>query len=221
MREHGLDNFEISVVEEVSLETRDEVSEKLNELEMKYISEMKPRYNAAPGGLGRTGVPWTDERRAKFKEMMSGENNPSYGKPKSEETRKKLSEALKGRVISEESRKKTSETMKGVKKSDETKQKMKEACKNRPNNLPTGKDHHGSKSIDQFDLDGNLLRTFESARAAAAALSIQTSGICMCCKGKLKSSGGFIWKYSCDNVGTDEGVCNQRGQGQQTDGDSS
>jgi hypothetical protein len=73
---------------------------------------------------------------------------------------------------------------------------MKEAANNRTSKLPSGKDHHKSKSIEQFDLDGNLIRTFESINQAAKELSLQSNGICLCCKGKLKTSGGFVWKYA-------------------------
>jgi group I intron endonuclease len=156
----------------------------------------KPAYNASPGGLGHTGVPWTEERREKFKELMSGENNPCFGKPKSDETREKLSKALKGRVISEESRVKRRETMKGIPKSDETREKMKEAAKNRTNKMPSGKEHHNSKSVIQSDLHGNLIKTFDSIHHAAKEVSIQPGGICMCCKGKLKTTGGYVFKYN-------------------------
>lgn len=195
MRKYGVDNFEVSVVIEIKTNTKEELTETLNELEMHYIEKLKPAYNAAPGGLGSTGVPWTEERKEKFKKLMSGENNPCFGKPKSEETRKKLSEALKGRIITEETRKKTSETMKGVPKSEETRKKMKEAASKRTNNLPTGKDHHGSKPVNQYDLNGNFIKTFESIHQAAKELSIQPNGICLNCKGKLKTTGGYIFKY--------------------------
>lgn len=196
MRKHGTENFKIESLVEIKVNSKDELHEILNKLEVYYIEKLKPDYNSAPGGLGSTGVTWTEERREKFKELMSGENNPCFGKPKSEETRKKLSDALKGRVISEESRRKTSETMKGVAKSEETRQRMKEAASKRTNKLPTGKDHHNSKSIIQFDLEGNQIKVFESIHQAAKELSIQPNGICLCCKGKLKKTGGFIFRYN-------------------------
>lgn len=85
--------------------------------------------------------------------------------------------------------------MKGVPKSEETRKKMKEASSKRTNKLPTGKNHHNSKTINQFDLNGNLIKTFESIHQAAKELTLQPNGICLCCKGKLKTSGGFVWKY--------------------------
>jgi len=196
MIEFGTENFKIESLSEIKTNTRDELREMLNVLEKQYISHLKPFYNSAPGGLGHTGVTWTEERREKFKELMSGENNPCFGKPKSDETREKLSKALKGRVITEESRKKRSETMKGVPKSDETRNKMKEAAKNRTNKPPSGKEHHNSMSVTQYDKEGNLIKTFDSIHHAAKELSIQPGGICMCCKGKLKTSGGYVFKYN-------------------------
>ena len=196
MRKYGLDNFEVSEIEKITSEKKDTLSDKLNELEVHYIEKLRPAYNAAPGGLGHTGVPWTEERKEKFKQLMSGENNPNFGKPLSQETKKKLSEALKGRVISVETRQKTSNTMKGIPKPEETRQKMKDAAGKRTNKMPTGKEHHNSKQVDQYDLDGNFVKTFESIHQAAKELSIQPNGICLNCKGKLKTTGGFIFKYT-------------------------
>ena len=199
MKKYGVDKFVISELEKITNESKEELSEMLNDLEIDYIEKLKPAYNAAPGGLGSTGVPWTEERKEKFKKLMSGENNPNFGKPLSEETKQKLSESLKGRVISEETRKKTSQTMKGVPKNEETRKKMKEAANKRTNKPPTGKDHHNAKSVNQFDLEGNFIKTFESIHQAANELSIQVNGICLCCKGRLKKSGGYIWKYNDDD----------------------
>jgi group I intron endonuclease len=166
----------------------------MNEREIYYISTLKPAYNAAPGGLGHTGVVWSEERRRLFKERMSGKNNPNFGKPISEETRKKLSEALKGRIISEETRNKTSQTMKRIQISEETRKKINEARKGRK--MPSGKDSKRAVSIDQFDLEGNFLKTFGSIADAASELRCQRSGICFALKGRIKTSAGYVWKYS-------------------------
>ena len=61
----------------------------------------------------------------------TGENNTQFGKHHSEERKKKVSEALKGRPKSEETRRKLSEAMKGKRISEETKMKMSEAHKGR------------------------------------------------------------------------------------------
>lgn len=67
---------------------------------------------------------------------MEGNNHPFYGKHRSEETRRKLSEAKKGKSLSEEHRRKISESMKGENNhfygkthSEESRRKMSEALK--------------------------------------------------------------------------------------------
>lgn len=52
------------------------------------------------------------------------------------------------------------------------------------------------KAITQFTLEGDYIRSWDSARKAADALNIQNSHISECCKGKLNKTGGYIWKYS-------------------------
>lgn len=193
MRKYGVEMFTIEDIELVETETKDELSKKLNEREVYFIATLKPPYNTAPGGLGHTGIEWTEERRRRFKELMSGENNPNFGKPLSDETKEKLSTALKGRVIPEDVRKKTSETMRGVPKSEETRKKMSEA--RRGWSMPRGKDSKKAIAIDQYDKEGNFVKSFGSISDAANEIGCQSSGICFCLKGKLQTSAGFVWKY--------------------------
>lgn len=194
MRKYGVDMFTIEDVEVLQAATKEELVRLLNDREIYYISTLKPPYNEAPGGLGHTGVLWTEERRENFKRLMSGENNHNYGKHLSDDTKEKLSASLKGRIISEESRKKTSETMKGVPKSEETRRKMAEAQKG--HKMAKGKDSKKAIAIHQFDKDGNFVKEFGSIADAANELACQRSGICFCLKGRIKSSAGYVWKYA-------------------------
>ena len=53
------------------------------------------------------------------------------------------------------------------------------------------------KKVEQFDLSGNYLRTFDSIMDAVRFNKIRSrSGITMCCKGHLKKSGGYGWRYA-------------------------
>lgn len=60
---------------------------------------------------------------------MVGEKNPNYGKSLSDETKTKLSRALKGRVISEETKRKMSESKKNVKFSESHRRHISEGRK--------------------------------------------------------------------------------------------
>ena len=72
-------------------------------------------HNKSAGGQGKTGYIHTEEAKVKISEKVRGENHPLYGTSPSPETRKRMSVALKGRVINEEWRRKMSEAHKGLK----------------------------------------------------------------------------------------------------------
>jgi hypothetical protein len=194
IQKYGEEFFSIEDIEIKDFETKEDAKIWMNEKEIYYIFTLKPRYNMAPGGLGHTGVVWSDERRNRFKELMSGSNNHNFGKSLSEETKQKLSNALKGRIIPDDVRLKISHTMKGVPKTQETRTKISEFRKGCV--MPKGKDSKRAICIDQFDLEGTFLKKFGSIADAARELKCHNSGICLALKGKLKTSAGYIWKYS-------------------------
>jgi len=51
------------------------------------------------------------------------------------------------------------------------------------------------KPISQFDLQGNWIKDWESITQASKELNLEFSAISMCCRGKLKKSQGYIWKF--------------------------
>lgn len=54
-----------------------------------------------------------------------------------------------------------------------------------------------SRSIPilQFNLDGEFIKKWESGTQVQKDLGFDNSSITKCCKGKLKSIYGFIWRY--------------------------
>lgn len=50
------------------------------------------------------------------------------------------------------------------------------------------------KPILQFDLNGNFIREWSHAREAAETLGLNKRAIYGACTGRLKTSGGFVWK---------------------------
>ena len=59
------------------------------------------------------------------------------------------------------------------------------------------KRYSANKSVQMFDKStGELLATFPSTKEAERVTGIYNSNISACCNGKLKSTGGYNWKYS-------------------------
>lgn len=61
-----------------------------------------------------------------------------------------------------------------------------------------GKNHYRSKPIIQYDLDNNFIRQWDSIIDAINELKLNkyaSSGISLCCQGKIKTAYGYKWKY--------------------------
>lgn len=144
------------------------------------------------------------------------------GKKRTEETKRKISEANKGRkftpeqiarmnanrkpaVFTEETRRKISEWIKAS-WTPERRKRMSEISKGRKG--PTWSEeqiqwfrdnNRGAKSVlskkvGQFDLEGNLIRTFGSAREAGRN-GFNRSGVTGVCRGEKHTHHGYVWKY--------------------------
>lgn len=52
-----------------------------------------------------------------------------------------------------------------------------------------------SKKVEQYDLNLNLIRVYDSLRSAEKETNIKNQNISACCLGKTKTAGGYVWKY--------------------------
>lgn len=52
-----------------------------------------------------------------------------------------------------------------------------------------------ARPVLQFNKQGDFITEWPSMSKASKTLNVDFTGICNCCKGKQKKSGGFIWKY--------------------------
>lgn len=59
---------------------------------------------------------------------------------------------------------------------------------------------HGSIAVKQYTTSNELLQEFNSIKEASKATGVCETGISYACKGKQKTSGGFIWRYSNEEV---------------------
>lgn len=137
-KKYGIENFKKEILEfnipDVDL---------ANDWEQMYILfervKGKAEYNIANGGYGKGTV--SEETKRKLSEKLKGHiswNKGKHCKPLTEEQKRKISEKLKGRISwnkgnhhTDETKKKMSEAAKGRKLSDETKKKISEALKGR------------------------------------------------------------------------------------------
>ena len=52
------------------------------------------------------------------------------------------------------------------------------------------------KKVAQYNLQGNLIKVWNSFMEIERELGYSNSSINSCCKGKRKHVGGYIWKYN-------------------------
>lgn len=186
-----------------------EAKQKEVELIEKYQSTDKNLgYNLTKGGDGVKGYVPTEDSIQRRKETLKrlyedpefrekqrltrprGEKHPFYGKhfsaehieslkvshlgkkrgPHTEETKRKIAIANTGKK----------KPHSGVPRSTECREKMAEAhC----------------KPVLQFTKDGAFVQEYSSGKEASLKTGIATQNISKCCKGKLKTAKGFVWKF--------------------------
>lgn len=106
-------------------------------------------------------------------ESIDKSSNARRGAKRTHEQRVRISKALMGRTV----------WNKGLKKEKPKKEKSVNT--------------HNKKSIIQYNLNGDIVKRYESAREAWRETGVLPSKICAVCKcyKQRKSAGGFIWKY--------------------------
>lgn len=75
-----------------------------------------------------------------------------------------------------------------------------EWCTYNYNNTYAGARDTQKKRILQFDLDGNLIKEWESISLAAQSVDTSAGNITECCKGNHKHIKNYIWKFKGDVV---------------------
>lgn len=144
--------------------------------EIYYIKKYKANnskygYNLCDGGNLTTGYKHSKVAKEKMsaskKGIYKGVNNPMYGK-------KGILAPMYGKHLTEEHKKKISEAKKG---------KVNAYIKTL------------YKKIDQYDKDGNFIKTWDSISNIEKELNLKETHISRVCKGKRKTTGGYVFKY--------------------------
>lgn len=167
-------------------------------MEIKLIAELKTQdpefgYNICAGGEGVTGWHPTDETRRKLSEAAKGKYgaaNSNFGHKWTDEMKAAASKNKKENM------------------SDETKRAISESAKQRVGELnPFYGRHHSdetkkrlselrSRAVEMFDKNMNSLNIFPSIKSASETTGINKVAISNCCRGKTRTSGGYIWRYA-------------------------
>lgn len=106
-------------------------------------------------------------------------------------------------VRSDESREKISNLLRGIKKSEEFKQKISKSRRGIKHNFGNkisesikGKNRsNGVSPVIQKDKFGNIVNEFPSIAIAAHKTNSNSSTISKVCRGKLKSTNGYCWEF--------------------------
>ena len=143
-----------------------------------------------------------------YKSVENGLNCDYFdnsGGPRSEETKRRISEGAKGKKRSEYTKQKmrkpkTEEHKQNISKakqnvSQETKQKISESKKGKtPNRDYKAWAKQQQKPVLQHDLEGNFIKEWESVKSAAAYLGCDPTTITANLRGITKKGYGYIWK---------------------------
>lgn len=153
------------------------------ELIAKYDSTNPAKgYNHSPGGDKTTlGYKYSEESRQRISEALKGKRK---GVPHTEAHREHIRQALKGRRCSNTTREKMREVMGDRFTTEEARRKQRE-------NTPKGVKHHRATAVICLDT-GEI---FPYIQAAADATGLSRSNISACCRELQKTAGGLRWSY--------------------------
>lgn len=165
IQKYGWENFEHEVI------FSDLTCEQANQKEIELIAIYKSNqreygYNVTNGGGGVAGFHHTDEMKKHISQALIGEKHPLYGKHHTEQTRRKIGCALS--LLYSVSK----HPWIGRNHSEEAIAKM---------------------SRPVYCIELNTL--YIGAREAARELGLNQGNITKACQGKLRTTGGYHWRY--------------------------
>ena len=179
IQKYGWDNFEhnilfVELTKEQACLKEQELIKEFNSMNREY------GYNSTSGG---DIFVMNEETKQKISQALMGNQN-NLGHSCSEEKKKKISEAQKGREFTEEHKQKLSEAAKNrhVPCSEEKKQTLKE------------KSHKKPVYCEELN------KVFESVQECGRQLGIPATNITKLCNGRGKTLKGYHLKYYNDTI---------------------
>lgn len=167
IEKYGWDNFEHKVLYK-DLSKEDACLKEIELISKYKTMDKKYGYNMCDGGNLTLGYHHTQEAKDKMSQLKKGKYE---GKNNPMYNKHPI---WYGRHLTEEHKRKISKAKKGVTQPYENKL---------------------GKEIDQYDLDGNYIKTWKSISRIERELGIKGTHISRVCRGKRKTTGGFVFKY--------------------------
>ena len=147
-----------------------------------HIFVMRAFNGECPEGYEVDHIDWNPENN--MLDNLSYQPNGVNRARKSPEWQKKHAEVLRRLAQDQNWKKNHDAAMKKLRQNPEWLKKNAEAAKRR------------SKPVNQYTLDGQFVKRWSSAAEIEMELGIHNSHISKCCNEKVKSAGGFIWKFA-------------------------
>ena len=123
----------------------------------------------------------------------SGNEHPKSGKAMPENAKIAISNALIGKNKSEKHCENISKSLLGKPLPEYVTEKFRDGRRK-------GIKNANAKSVEQYDLDGNFIKSWPLMSLAAKETGTNLSSISSCCAGKCKSANGFIWKKDIETL---------------------
>jgi group I intron endonuclease len=220
---YGRENFVFDIIEEIiDINNKEQLRKILLEREQYWLNKLNPYdnigYNILKTAGSNLGKIVSSETKEKLRKLQLGRKRSDETrlkisnaqksrehKPLTEEHKKKISEANRGKTVSLENRVFYSIINRQYKHTDVAKNKISQSLIG--NKRGRGKhlsEKHKNKLIESnitavINLDTKKI--FKSLKEAALFYNIKSrSGISMCCGNKQKTCGGYKWAYLEDYI---------------------
>ena len=214
VRKYGKENFQVEVL--YYYDTIEECRADEERILTEYnVRDCPHSYNIKNGAIGWTseditgennpmyGKHLSAEHRKKLSQANKGEKHPFYGKHHTDATRQKMSQSSKGENNPMYGKRGKDSPWYGKHHTDESRKKMSKAQKGEKNPM-YGRTHtentrnkiaiaNGGKPFVAIK-DGKV-KIFTSQMECSRVLGLRHSAINACLKGRLKSTGGYTFKY--------------------------
>jgi group I intron endonuclease len=200
---HGIENFEKSILED-NIRNKDELSKREKFWIKKRNTKFPFGYNLTDGGEGCQGMlEETKEKIRQTNRLKTGEKSSRFGKKNSEEHNDAIRKSNIGRILSEETKLKISISRSGSIRDRESIDKQKETIKRNggftyteDRNRRVKQNQPNALNVSQYTKHHEHVADYPSAIEACRQTGINNTSIANCCKGRSKSAGGFIWKFT-------------------------